>query len=97
MEKDTGKTVAMNRTIKDDLRPKLRDVSALVPGERAHSGGQRLAGEVGRTAFGSEQEEATVLHDELEPFDALLDAPGNPLVAILERVTGWSPDQEGTD
>lgn len=60
---------------------------APVIGQRAQGGTHGLRGEVGRLAFGGEQEEAAVLHDELQARDALAGAPADPEITILERVT----------
>ncbi len=53
-----------------------------------------MRGQIGRLALGGEQEEAAVLHDELQALDALRGAPTDPEIAILERVTDVPPDQE---
>jgi hypothetical protein len=82
-----GETFRQQRAVAEAVAPLL--------GQRSHGGGQTLAGEIGGTAFGGEQEEAAVLDDELEPLQALIGTPGNPAVAILERVTRRSPHQQG--
>jgi hypothetical protein len=74
-----GETLGQQRAVAEVLPPLL--------GQRPHGGGQALAGEIGGTAFGREQQEAAVLDEELEPLEALVGAPGKPAVAILERVT----------
>lgn len=83
----SGEGLGQQRRVAEVLLPEL--------GEDAQGRRQRLRGQVGRLPFGGEQEEAAVLHDQLEPLDPLRSAPRYPAVAILERVTGRSPDQQG--
>ena len=59
-----GERLGQKRTATEVLPPLI--------GERTHGGGQRLAGQIGRSPLGREQEEAAVLNDEFEPFDALI-------------------------
>lgn len=62
--------------------------------ERGDAGRRHLHQRNRRLAFGDEQEEAAVLIDELQVRDAFRGAPVDPEIAILERVTIRTPDQQ---
>ncbi len=49
---------------------------------------------MGSLAFGNQEQEAAVLHDELEPWHALMGAPTDSPVPVFECITGRSPDQQ---
>lgn len=65
--------------------------------EGSERGAHRLGGEVGVRSLGRKNEEAAILDDEFESLHALLGVPSDPMVAILERVACWSPDEQSDE
>jgi hypothetical protein len=63
-------------------------------GQAAQGRAHRLRGKIGLGAFAPEHEETAVLHDQLETLHPLIGAPADPQVAVFERITGRTPNQQ---
>ena len=90
----TGAGVGLR--IGEGLRQERPVAETLLPLRRQQAQGRThgLRGKVRRGSLLGQDQEAPVLHDELEALNAVVGTPPDPQVPVLECVAGRPPDQQ---